>query len=370
MSVVGSLSKARLIRAFIAAGLSATLIAGVAAPVAQARPANTSTLFVNAGGSTFIQPEMIKWKTIYQQTVDKYVAINYQGVGSGAGITSLTKGLLDFACTDAFMSDDQIKAAGGDIIHIPLTLGPVALIYNLPGLQGTLKLDGTTLAGIYMGKITSWSDPAIAALNSGVTLPNMPIVPVHRADGSGTTFIATNYLSAVSDTFKSTVGAGTLVTFPSGQGGKGSPGVAAIVSQSPGAIGYVELSYALLRNLPTVAVKNKAGSFVSPSVAGASADAANAPALPSDLRGVVVNAPGAGSYPISGFTWGLVHQHQKDLTMATGVVKFLWWAIHDGQRYASSGNLRYAPLPANIVKLDEQKLLSVTVNGKQVYNGK
>jgi phosphate transport system substrate-binding protein len=268
------------------------------------------------------------------------------------------------------MTDAQIAAAGGDILHIPLTIGPVALFYNLPGFKGTLKLDGPTLADIYMGKITSWSDQAIAALNSGVTLPSTPIVPVHRADGSGTTFITTNYLSAVSDAFKTSIGASTLVTFPSGQGGKGTAGVAAIVNQSPGGIGYGELSYALLNNLPTIAIKNKAGNFVQPSVSGSSTDAANAPALPSDLRGLIVNAPGAASYPVSGFTWGILHQHQKDLTMATGVVKFLWWAIHDGQRYASAGNLRYAPLPPNIVSLDEKKLLSITVNGKQVYNGK
>jgi phosphate transport system substrate-binding protein len=370
LSVVGSVGRARLVRALVAVGLSATLVAGVTAPAAQARPASSSTLFINAGGSTFIQPLMIKWKSIYQNTVNKYVAINYQGVGSGAGITSLTKGLLDFACTDAFMNDDQIKAAGGDIIHVPMTIGPVALIYNLPGFKGTLKLDGPTLAQIYMGKITSWNDKAIASLNAGVTLPSTPIVPVHRADGSGTTFITTNYLSAVSSDFKSSIGAGTLVTFPSGQGGKGSPGVAAIVSQSPGAIGYVELSYALLRNLPTVAIKNKAGNFLQPSVVGAAKAAANAPALPGDLRGVIVDAPGPDSYPITGITWAILHQHQKDLTMATAVVKFLWWAINDGQRYSTSGNLRYAPLPSSIVKLDEAKLSSVTVNGKQVYNGK
>lgn len=359
-----------MLKALVAAGVGATAVGSIAAPAAEARDAESSTLFINAGGSTFIQPEMTKWKAIYQQTVNKYVAINYQGVGSGAGITSLTKGLLNFACTDAYMTDAQIQAAGGDVLHIPLTIGPVALFYNLPGFKGTLKLDGPTLASIYMGKISSWSDPVIASLNSGVTLPSTPIVPVHRADGSGTTFITTNYLSAVSDAFKTAIGAGTLVTFPSGQGGKGTAGVAAIVNQSPGGIGYGELSYALLRNLPTVAVKNSAGNFVVPSSNGASIDAANAPALPSDLRGLIVNAPGASSYPISGFTWGLLRQHQKDLTMATGVVKFLWWAIHDGQKFATAGNLRYAPLSSNIVKLDEEKLLSVTVNGKQVYNGK
>jgi phosphate transport system substrate-binding protein len=359
-----------LAKVLVAVGISATLLAGAVAPAAQARTRSSSTLFVNAGGSTFIGPEMLKWAKLYHSTVDKNLAINYAQIGSGAGISGLTLGLLNFAATDAFMTDDQIKAAGGNVLHIPLTLGPVALTYNLPGFKGNLQLDGPTLADIYQGKISKWSDAAIKTLNPGASLPDLPIVPAHRADGSGTTFIVTNYLSAVSAGFKSAIGSGTLVTFPGGQGGKGTSGVASIVSQSPGALGYVELSYALARNLPTVYVKNKAGRYVAPSVAGAAADAANAQALPSDLRGLIVNSPGAASYPITGFTWAVLHQKQTNQTMGFGVVKFLWWATHDGQRFASSGILRYASLPANIVKLDAQKLLSVTYNGKQLYNGR
>jgi phosphate transport system substrate-binding protein len=193
---------------------------------------------------------------------------------------------------------------------------------------------------------------------------------VHRADGSGTTFIFTSYLSAVSNDWLGQIGPGaTSVNWPTGQGGSKSPGVMAIVNQTPGAIGYVELSYAIALSLPVVSMLNKSGNYVAPSVAGAAADAAGAAALPADLRGLIVNSAGPKVYPITGFTWVIMHQHQTNASLALGMVKFLWWCIHTGQSYSSSGTLHYAPLPANIVKADEQKLLSVTVNGKQVYNG-
>ncbi|MDB5057034.1 MAG: phosphate transporter substrate-binding protein PhoT family [Chloroflexi bacterium] len=362
--------RSRLTKALVAAGLTVTFGISLAAPAAEARTHAQSTLFLNGQGSTFIQPLMARWTFLYPSMVDKSTRINYQGTGSGAGIAAFTSGLVDFAGTDAFMNDTQLKAAGGDVLHIPLTLGPVAVTYNLPGFKGNLQLDGPTLAQIYLGKVTNWNDKAIATLNPGVTLPNQTIVPAHRADGSGTSFIFTNYLSAVSPDFKSTVGAGTLVNFPSGQGGKGTSGVASIVSQTPGGLGYVELSYALARNLPVIAIKNKDGKFVAPSTAGAAADAQNAGALPSDLRALIVNSPGAASYPITGISWALVHQHATNQAKSYALLRFLWWAIHTGQRYSSSGTLRYAALPANVVKLDEAKILSVTYHGKQVYSGR
>jgi phosphate transport system substrate-binding protein len=360
-------SRGRRARTFLAVGLSACVGIGVMAPAAQASTHANSTLFLNGQGSTFVQPLMARWTFVYHSTVNKSIAVNYQGTGSGAGIKAFTAKLVDFAASDGFMTDAQEKAAGGDVLHIPIALGPVAVVYNLPGFKGDLKLDGPTLAQIYLGKITNWSDKAIAALNPGMTLPSQTIVPAHRADSSGTTFIFTNYLSAVSADFKSTVGAATAVNFPGGQGGKGTPGVASIVSQSPGGIGYVELSYALQRGLPVIAMKNKAGQFVAPSTAGASADAANAPALPSDLRAVIVDSPGAASYPITGFTWALIHQKAPDQTKSYAVLHFLWWAITTGQSYTSSGQLRYAPLPVSLVKLDEAKIKSVTYNGKPLY---
>jgi len=364
-----SSGRSRVAAGALALGVSATLLAGSGLPSAQASTRAVSTLNLNGQGSTFIQPLMARWAFVYHNSVNKQTAVNYQGTGSGAGINAFTHGLVDFAGTDAFMTDAQVKAAGGDVLHIPMALGPVAITYNLPGFKGNLRLDGPTLAQIYQGKITNWNAQPIAALNPGVTLPSQAIVVAHRSDGSGTSFIFTNYLSAISSDWKSNIGSGTTVSWPSGQGAKGTAGVAQVVSQTPGGVGYVELSYALQKGLPVISIKNLAGQFVAPSIAGASADAANSGALPSDLRALIVNAHGAASYPITGFSWVLVHQHASDNVKTYGVLKFLWWCVTSGQSYSSSGQLRYAPLPANIVKLDEAKIKSVTYNGKPVYQG-
>src|SRR5690348_9827324 len=224
-----------------AIGVAASLVAGTVTPSVQARshaaaPAR-STTFINGAGSTFIYPIMLKWSFTYSSTVNKSVRVNYQSIGSGAGITQFTAGTVDFGATDAPMTDAQIKAAGGDVLHIPMTLGPTAIIYNLPTVKTQLKLDGPTLAQIYLGKITKWDDKAIATLNPGVSLPSIPIVVAHRSDGSGTTFIFTSYLAAVSSDWKSSVGASSTVNWPAGQGGRGSAGVAAIVHQTAGGIG-------------------------------------------------------------------------------------------------------------------------------------
>jgi phosphate transport system substrate-binding protein len=359
----------RVAASLLAFGLGALVVAGARSPGAHAQSRSASTLFLNGAGSTFVYPLMNKWAFTYGTKVDKRVRINYQSIGSGAGIQQFTAGTVDFGASDGFMSDAQIKAAGGDVLHIPLTIGPEAVTYNLSSLKSPLRLDGPTLALIYQGKITNWNDKAIAALNPGVTLPSEPIVVAHRSDGSGTTFIFTDYLSNVSKDWAANVGHGTAVNWPTGQGGRGNAGVAAIVTQTPGAIGYVELSYLVSSHLVAAELKNKDGKFVAPSIAGAAADVANAGTLPADLRASVVNEPGAASYPITGFSWALIHQKAPNNTRYPTLLRFLWWCTHQGQAYSSAGLLRYAPLPANIVKADEAKIKSVTYNGKPVYTG-
>jgi phosphate transport system substrate-binding protein len=364
-----SSGRSRLVASALTITLGASLVAGISSPTVHATSIAPSTLNLNGQGSTFIQPLMARWAFVYHNTVNKETAINYQGTGSGAGVSAFTSGLVDFAGTDAFMTDDQIKAAGGDVLHIPLAIGPVALTYNLPGFKANLKLDGPTLAAIYAGKITSWNDKAIAALNPGVPLPGTAVVVAHRSDGSGTSFIFTNYLTAVDANWKANVGAGTTVAWPTGQGAKGTAGVAQVVHNTPGGIGYVELSYALQQSLPVIAIKNAAGQFIVPTTAGAAADAASFPNLPTDLRALIVNGSGKTAYPITGFSWVVIHQHAKDNVKSYGLLKFLWWTVTVGQTYSSSGQLRYATLPASIVKLDEAKIASVTYNGKPVYQG-
>ena len=366
-----STKKARIATMAVAVGVSASLLIGASAPAAQARRA-ASTLFVTGAGSTFINPLMTKWTFAYSSTVDKNTRINYQSIGSGAGISALTSGTVDFAGSDAFLSDAQLAALKGNALHVPLTIGPVAMLYNLPGVN-TLKLDGPTLAQIFFGKIATWNDKAIASLNPGVNLPNTSITVVHRSDGSGTSFIFTNYLSAVSSDWKANIGAATAVNWPTGQGGKGTPGVAQIVKRTPGAITYAELSYAVSSGLPTALIKNKSGQFVAPSPAGAAASAAGAGTIPADLRALIVDGTGNTVYPITGFSWAIIYKTVTNSSLAqryTALLKFLWWATHDGQKnFPTSGALRYAPLPASIVSADEKQIKSVTYNGKALYQG-
>lgn len=358
--------------AIVAVGLAATLICGIGAPMAQARPA-ASTSFVTGAGSTFVAPLMTKWAFAYGKE-QRQVRVNYQAIGSGAGISALTNKTVDFAASDAFLNASQTTALGGNAVHIPLTIGPVAVLYNLPGVSATIKLDGQTLAQIFLGKITSWNDKAIASLNPGVNLPSTSIVVAHRSDGSGTSFIFTSFLAAVSTDWKASVGPGALtVNWPTGQGGKGTPGVAQIVKRTPGAIGYAELSYAVTTGLPAAAIKNKDGQFVAPSPEAAAADAENAGTLPADLKALIVNSSGAKSYPITGFSWAIVLQKVTDGGQAqryNTLLHFLWWCTHQGQKgYPTSGSLRYAALPANVVSADEKQIRSVTFNGKPIYNG-
>jgi phosphate transport system substrate-binding protein len=265
------------------------------------------------------------------------------------------------------MSDAQLaKSPNGPILHIPVTLGATAMVYNLPGIDsGKIQLTGPIIANMYLGKITSWNDPAIKQINPNVTLPNKNITIVHRSDGSGTTGIFTHYLAAVSPDWQSKVGAATTVNWPTGVGGKGSAGVAAAVKATVGSIGYVELAYATSNNIPFALVQNKNGKYVAPSLDGAKADAANVTTIPADLRFYIVNAPGDASYPISGFSWVVVYQNQSNADKGQALVNLLWWMTHDGQQYSTA--LTYVPLPAPIVTKGEAQIKAMKCGGSACY---
>jgi phosphate transport system substrate-binding protein len=300
-------------------------------------------MLINGAGSTFDYPAFTKWFEAYAK-VDPSVQFNYQSIGSGGGIKNLLNQTVDFGATDAPMKNEALATAPGKILHVPIVAGGVAVIYNLPG-NPKLKLDGDTLANIYLGDITRWNDPKIAALNPGVDLPDTAIVPVHRSDGSGTSFIFTDYLSSVNPAWATSVGKGSSVKWPVGLGGKGSEGVAGQVKQLPGGIGYAELAYADHNSIPFADMKNSSGNFISPAPASVSAALATAK-IPDDFRFSMVNAPGANAYPISGASWVLVYQNQKDADRAAKLVAFLKWAITDGQKLSPA--LDYAPLPDEV----------------------
>lgn len=306
---------------------------------------------LSGGGATFPNPLYSRWVQEYEKA-HPGVKIEYQSIGSGGGIKGITDKTFDFAGSDAPMNEKEKKAAGAPIVHIPSCAGAVVLSYNLPGFDGELKLTGEAIADIYTGKITNWSDPKLAALNEGAKLPNAAITPVYRTDGSGTTFIFTNYLATQSESFKSSVGMGKQVKWPVGQGGKGSEGVTAAVQQTPGTIGYIELLYASENKIPFASVKNKEGAFVKASpetVAAAGAGAIDK--MGESLAVDIWNQPGATAYPISAFTYLLVYQDLsvlKSPEKAQALMEFLTWATHDGQEIAKQ--LGYAPLSPAVVK--------------------
>jgi phosphate transport system substrate-binding protein len=306
----------------------------------------SGSVALTGAGATFPYPIYSKWFSDYATKTG--VKINYQSIGSGGGIRQLSEQTVDFGASDSPMSDDELaKAKGGPILHFPTVLGAVALIYNLPQLERPLKLDGPTLADIYLGTIKKWNDGRIAALNPGAALPNADILVVHRSDGSGTSFIFTDYLSAVSPAWKAGPGKGKEVQWPTGLGAKGNEGVAGQVRQSVGAIGYAELAYAKQNKIATALIRNAAGEMVAPSIESATAAAAAAAAsLPAttDYRVSIVNAKGTGAYPIASFTWILVYENQRDATKGKRLIEFLTWALTDGQAQAST--LDYAPIPA------------------------
>jgi phosphate transport system substrate-binding protein len=315
----------------------------------------SAQMLINGAGSTFDYPAFTKWFAAYSK-IDPSVNFNYQSIGSGGGQRQLLNGTVDFGASDAPMTDESMSKAPGKILHFPVVAGGVAIAYNLPG-GPKIKIDGATIADIYLGKVKKWNDARIAGQNPGVTLPDTDIVPVYRTDGSGTTFIFTDYLSSVSPDWSSKVGKNTSVNWPTGLGGKGSEGVAGQVRQLPGAIGYVELAYAIQNNMPYADVRNAAGSYVAPSPASVSAALSTAN-IPDDFRFSMVNAPGASSYPIAGASWILIYQHQKDASHGEKLVKFLKWAIVQGQTISPS--LEYAPLPDNVQQRELKLLDTVT----------
>lgn len=327
----------------------------------------TAQLQLNGAGATFPYVIYSKWFDEYQKKTG--VQFNYQSIGSGGGIKQVIEGTVDFGATDGPMKDEQLAEAktkqGTDVLHIPTVMGAVVATYNVSEIGSGLKLSPDVLADIFLGKITKWNDGKIAADNKGKNLPDKAIVVVHRSDGSGTTYIFVDYLSKVSEEWKSKIGVGTSVNWPVGLGGKGNEGVAGQVKQIDGSIGYVELAYAIKNNLPYASMKNKAGNFVTPSLESVTAAAmSEAKKMPEDLRVSITNAAGKNSYPISGFTWLLVYKNQKDEAKAKALVSFLKWAFKDGEAFAPA--LYYAPLPKEVIKLNEKKIASIQFNGKPI----
>ncbi len=320
-------------------------------------PTWAQTVNINAAGATFPYPIYSKWFDEYHKQHSN-VQINYQSIGSGGGISQLIAHTVDFGASDGPMSDAQLTQAGFQILHFPTVLGAAVPTYNVPGVATDLKFTPEALAGIFLGKITKWNDPAIAGANPGVKLPADDIVVVHRSDGSGTTYIWSDYLSKVSDEWKAKVGKATSVNWPVGLGGKGNEGVSGLIKQTPDAIGYVELIYAVQNNLPYGLVKNPAGVFVKASLDGVSAAAAGAAAsMPDDFRVSITNAPGKAAYPISSFTWLLIPAHIADPAKRDAIKGFLTWMIADGQGYCEG--LAYAKLPKEVIAKEKKALAMV-----------
>jgi phosphate transport system substrate-binding protein len=322
--------------------------------------AQSGTTLLNAAGATFPYPIYSKWFDVYHQ-LHPNIQINYQSIGSGGGIRQITAGTVDFGASDGPMNDDQIaefkKARGASILHFPTVLGADVPSYNLPGVTAELNFTQKALAGIYLGSITKWNDPEITKANPGVNLPNADIVVIHRSDGSGTTYIWTDFLSKVSDEWKNKVGHGTSVNWPVGLGGKGNEGVSGLVKQTPDSIGYIELIYALQNNISFGKVQNAAGKFLKADLTGVTAAAAGAAKdMPDDFRVSITNASGATAYPICSFTWLLIPQNISDATKRDAIKGFLKWMLTDGQKY--NEQLSYAQLPKPVV-LKELKAISL-----------
>ncbi len=339
-------------------GAAALLLAAATATGAHAQA-------LTGAGATFPNPIYTKWFDAFNKKTG--IQVNYQSIGSGGGIRQYTEGTVDFGASDGPMTDEQLAAAKGKVLHIPTVMGAVVLTYNLPSLGATqLKFDGATIADIFLGKVTKWNDPRLAALNPGVKLPNADILVVHRSDGSGTSYIFTDYLSKVSPEWQTKVGKATSVNWPTGLGGKGNEGVTQQVKQTEGAIGYVELIYAVANKLPYAQVKNAAGAFVQPSLQSVT-EAAAAAKLPkdTDFRVSITNAPGKGAYPISSFTWLLVRPDVADAAKAKAMKQFLEWMITpEAQQMAAS--LQYASLPGPVVGLIKDRLKTLTSGGKPI----
>ncbi len=324
---------------------------------------NNGNVEISGAGSTFINPVMTRWTADFTK-LHPNILINYQSIGSGGGIQQVKAKTVDFGASDVALKDDQL-ATMQPLVQIPETAGPVCITYNLPGLDQPLKLSPEALAGIFLGTIKSWQDPQLKKDNAGVKLPKLPIVVSHRSDGSGTTGIFTEYLSAISPDWKTKVGSGTAVSWPVGIGGKGSEGVTGNIRNSPGAIGYVELSYAQQNNLPTALIENQAGKFVAATADGTTADiAAFSAQISQDPRQPIVNPPAGApdAYPISGLTFLLVPKDGPDQAKRAALKEFIQYIITDGQ--ATAGSLNYAPLPDSVKQYDQQQLQQLTANGQ------
>jgi len=327
-----------------------------------ARAAGVVTL--NGAGATFPYPLYSRWFSEYNHKHPD-VRINYQSIGSGGGIAQVQKGTVDFGASDAPLTDQQLKDMGRPIVLIPTVAGSIAMSYNIPGVSTGLRLTPENIVDMYMGTITKWNDPKLSADNPSVKLPDLPVTVVHRADGSGTTFHFTTFLSAVSKGWADKVGRNTSVEWPTGIGGRGNEGVAGVVKQTPGAIGYVELAYVVQNQLTYALVKNRDGQWVAPSLSATTAAAAGGAekmVQTNDVRVSIAYAPGPATYPIAGFTYLLIPQQQTDEAKGKALADFLWWAIHDGQ--ADAKLLLYAPLPASVVGLNERLLKTIMYQGK------
>lgn len=300
---------------------------------------------LNGAGATFPYPMYSKWFSDYHK-IHSDVEINYQSIGSGGGIRQVLAGTVDFGASDGPMTDEQLSQAKTKILHVPTVLGAVVPAYNIPGVNAEIKFTPEALAGIFLGKITSWNDKTLTSVNPGVNLPNQPIIVVHRSDGSGTTFIFTDYLSKVSTEWQSEVGKNTSVKWPVGLGGKGNEGVAGMIRQMQGAIGYIELIYAVQNNIPYGVVRNAAGTYVKASLESVTAAAGSVKSMPSDFRVSITNAPGKDAYPISSFTWLLIPVQSKDPAKGKILAAFLEWMLDDGEKMTAQ--LTYAPLPENV----------------------
>ncbi len=312
--------------------------------VALAVPCSGQTT-LNGAGATFPYPMYSKWFSEYHKAHPD-VEINYQSIGSGGGIRQVLAGTVDFGASDGPMTDEQLAAAKTRILHIPTVMGAVVPAYNIPGVTGEVKFTPQALAGIFLGKITSWNDPSITGANPGVNFPAQPIVVIHRSDGSGTTFIFTDYLSKVSSDWQNGPGKGTSVKWPVGLGGKGNEGVAGMIRQMQGSIGYVELIYAVQNKIPYGTVQNVAGVFVRASLESVTAAAASVKSMPADFRVSITNAPGKDAYPISSFTWLLIPAQSKEAAKGKILADFLNWMVDNGQKMTAA--LTYAPLPENV----------------------
>jgi phosphate transport system substrate-binding protein len=336
----------------IIAALSAIALAGTASAA--------DTLLINGAGATFPFPLYSKWFSEYNK-LHPNLQFNYQSIGSGGGIQQITKGTVDFGASDAPMTDTELAAAPQPLVHIPTVMGAVVVTYNAPVKD--LKLTPETVSGIFLGKITKWNDKALAAVNPGVKLPDTDIAVVHRSDGSGTTSIFTDYLAKVSPEWKEKVGAGKSVKWPAGLGAKGNEGVTGLVKQTPGAIGYVELAYANQNKLPMAELKNHDGHFVKPTMEGTSLAAAGVQ-MPADFRVSITDAAGKAAYPMASFTYLLVPRSLANGPKSEALVNFLWWAVHDGQKFAEP--LDYAPLPKAVVEKVSAQIKALTIAGKPV----